>query len=46
MNRGAAEGVTVAFNGIEAGFKELLLGVLGKLGEDVGGGIGEGAAKA
>jgi len=46
MNRGAAEGVTVAFNGIEAGFEELLLGVLGELGEDGGGGIGEGAAKA
>jgi hypothetical protein len=46
MDCGAAEGVTVAFNGIEAGFEELLLGVLGKLGEDGGGGIGEGAAKA
>ena len=43
---GAAEGVTVAFNGIEAGFEELLLGLPRELGEGGGGGIGEGSAKA
>ena len=46
MDRGAAEGVTVAFNGVEAGFEELLLGFLGEFGEGGGGGIGEGAAEA
>ena len=46
VNRGAAKGVTVACHGIEAGFEELLLGILGKFGEDIGSGIGEGTAKA
>src|SRR5579859_3731452 len=45
VDRGAAEGITVAFNGIEAGFEELFLGVRGEPGEDGSGGIRKGATK-
>ena len=46
MDRGAAEGVAVARDRVEAGFEEFFLRRLGELGEGSGGGIGEGAAEA
>ena len=45
MDCGAAEGVTIAFNGIETGFEELFLSVFGELGKGGGCGIGEGTTK-
>ena len=46
MDGGAAEGVAVARDRVEAGLEELFLGFLGELGKGGGRGIGEGAAEA
>ena len=46
MNGGAAEGAAVAFNEVEAGREEFLLGVHGELSKRGGSGVGEGDPEA